>query len=262
MTTRPRTVGVLHPGEMGCAIAAQLVLAGHRVLWVSAGRGEQTAARARAAGLADAGTLDRLAEQSEVILSICPPSAAVEIAAVLPAFSGVYVEANAIAPATSRTIAEIVTGRGAGFADGGIIGRPPKQPGDVRLYLSGPDAETAADLFRDTVVGVPVLSGGIGAASALKLAYAGWTKGTQALLLAVRELAVSEGVGEDLLTEWRLSIPQLEAQHQAARNAADTKGWRWVREMEEIADAMAAAQLPDGFHRAAAEVFAAHDRPV
>lgn len=262
MTSQRRTVGVLHPGEMGCAIAEHLVQAGHRVLWVSAGRGPQTGERARAAGLEDAGSLAQLAEQSEVILSICPPSAAVQIAESLPAYRGIYVDANAIAPATSRTIAGMMAQRGADFADGGIIGRPPQQAGDVRLYLSGPAAEQVSELFSATVVGAPVLTGGVGAASALKLAYAGWTKGTQALLLAVRELAVAEGVDQDLLAEWRLSIPQLESQHQAAQHAADTKGWRWVREMEEIADAMSTANLPDGFHRAAAAVFSTRTRPV
>jgi 3-hydroxyisobutyrate dehydrogenase-like beta-hydroxyacid dehydrogenase len=255
------TIGVLHPGEMGCAIAAHLVGAGHRVLWVSAGRGERTAERAAAAGLHDAGSLAELAGQCEVILSICPPSAAVEVAESLPAYAGVYVDANAIAPETSRTIAGVVTGRGARFADGGIIGRPPVEAGDVRLYLSGPGAEPVARLFAGTVVGAPVLAGGIGAASALKLAYAGWTKGTQAMLLAVRRLAVAEGVDADLVAEWRLSIPQLEAQHAAAERAADTKGWRWVGEMEEIAAAMAGAGLPDGFHRAAAQVFSTRPRP-
>jgi len=255
-----RTIGVLHPGEMGAGIAAQLVLAGHRVLWASEGRGAQTADRARAAGLEDAGSVADLAAASEVILSICPPSAALEIATSLPAFTGVYVDANPVAPATARAIAEAVTSRGARFADGGIIGRAPKAEGDVRVYLSGPAAGEAAAVFDGTVVGAPVLSGGVGAASAIKLAYAGWTKGTQALLLAVRALAEAEGVDEDLLAEWRLSLPQLEAQHAAAENAGRTKGWRWVAEMQEIADAMAAAGQPDGFHRAAADIFGRYDR--
>jgi 3-hydroxyisobutyrate dehydrogenase-like beta-hydroxyacid dehydrogenase len=262
MTSQRRTVGVLHPGEMGCAVAAQVARAGHRVLWASAGRGPATAERARAAGLEDAGSPAALAGQSEVILSICPPSAAVATAESLPGFRGVYVDANAVSPATSRSIERIVTRAGARFADGGIIGRPPDKPGDVRLYLSGPAAEEAGDLFRGTVIDAPVLTGGVGAASALKLAYAGWTKGSQALLLAVRALAAAENVEEDLVAEWRLSLPQLEERYLAARNAAQTKGWRWVHEMEEIADAMTADRLPDGFHRAAAAVFSTHSRQV
>ncbi len=257
--SRPRTVGVPHPGETGCAVAAELVRAGHRVLWASQGRGPATAERAAAAGLEDAGSPAALAGRSEAVLSICPPSAAVAIAESLPGFDGVYVDANAVAPDTTRSIARIVTQRGARFADGGIIGHPPREPGDVRLYLSGPAAEVA-DLFRGTVIDAPVPSGGVGAASALKLAYADWTKGSMALLLAVRELAVAEDVEEDLLAEWRLSLPRLEAQCAAARNAARTKGWRRVHEMEEIAGAMSAARLPEGFHRAAAEVFGAAER--
>jgi 3-hydroxyisobutyrate dehydrogenase-like beta-hydroxyacid dehydrogenase len=247
---------------MGAAIGAQLAQAGHRVLWVSAGRSQATAARADAAGLVDAGTLPALVEQCDVILAICPPSAAVDTARSLPPYQGIYVDANAIAPATSRAISVTVTGGGARYADGGIIGRPPTSPGDVRLYLSGPPAAQVADLFHATVVEAPVLDGEIGTASALKMAYAGWTKGTQALLLTVRALAVAEGVDDDLLAEWRLSIPQLVSQYPAAERAGQTKGWRWVGEMIEIADAMSAVGLPDGFHRAAAEVFSDHPRPA
>jgi hypothetical protein len=89
------------------------------------------------------------------------------------------------------------------------------------------------------------------------MAYAAWTKGTAALLLAVRSLARSEGVEPALLEEWSLSLPELpDRSVQAARSAA-IKGWRWVGEMEEVAATFAAAGLPDGFHQAAAEVFRA-----
>ncbi len=89
------------------------------------------------------------------------------------------------------------------------------------------------------------------------MAYAAWTKGTAALLLAVRSLARSEGVEETLLEEWALSIPELPDQSIRAARSAARKGWRWVGEMEEIAATFAADDLPDGFHLAAAEVFRA-----
>ena len=94
-----------------------------------------------------------------------------------------------------------------------------------------------------------------GAASALKAAYAGWTKGSAALLLTVRELARAEGVEDALLEEWRLSIPELEERLPGAERSARRKGWRWIGEMEEISRSMAAQDLPAGFHEAAAEVF-------
>ena len=92
-------------------------------------------------------------------------------------------------------------------------------------------------------------------ASAVKMAYAAWTKGTAAMLLAIRELARREGVEEALLAEWDLSQPELRDRHARALRSAEAKGWRWVGEMEEIAATFEAAGLPGGFHRAAAEVY-------
>ncbi len=260
---RDLVIGLLHPGEMGTAVAGCLAGLGHTVLWASDGRGPATASRAREAGLSDAGTVAELAGRSDIILSICPPHAAVEVArsVATPAataaagFRGVFVDANAISPATSRTVAGIIEAGGGSYVDGGIIGLPPTSAGATRLYLSGQRADEIRDLFTGTIVDAKIVDGRVGAASAVKMAYAAWTKGTAALLLAARALASAEGVQDALLAEWALSQPALaEGTRSAARSAA-VKGWRWVAEMEEIADSMAAAGLPPGFHQAAAEVF-------
>ncbi len=245
------TVGLLHPGEMGAAIGAALRGSGQTVLWASTGRSGTTVARAGAAGLEDAGSSEELGRRCDVILSVCPPHAALDMACSLPGFEGVYVDANAVSPATARTIAGLA-GR---FVDGGIVGSPPREPGTTRLYLSGREAPLVARLFAGTIVDAVVVSAEPGDASAVKMAYAAWTKGTSALLLAVRALARAEGVEETLLDEWRLSLPELPARSAAAAVSALRKGWRWVGEMDEIADTFAAAGLPDGFHRAAAEVY-------
>jgi len=245
------TIGLLHPGEMGAEVAAALRAAGQTVLWASAGRSAATAKRAQEAGIEDVGTIDELARRSEVILSICPPHAAIDVARPLGRFTGIYVDANAISPATARTIAGLV-GR---YVDGGVIGSPPRTTGMTRLYLSGGEAKQVADLFRHTIIDARVVSADPGAASAVKLAYAAWTKGTSALLLAVRALARAEGIEETLFDEWRLSQPHLHEQSTAAAHSALSKGWRWVGEMEEIAVTFAAAGLPDGFHHAAAEIY-------
>jgi 3-hydroxyisobutyrate dehydrogenase-like beta-hydroxyacid dehydrogenase len=272
---REITIGLLHPGEMGSAVGACLARRGFPVLWASAGRGPATATRAAAAGLRDAGTASELAGRADVILSICPPQAALAVArsvtampdpadppsgGVQPAgpasgFTGVYVDANAVSPATARQVARIVEAVGASYVDGGIVGPPPDTAGDTRLYLSGPDAGEIASLFGGTALDARVISGQPGQASALKMAYAAWTKGTAALILAVRALARAEGAEEALLAEWRQSQPTLAARSRTAAQSAAGKGWRWTAEMEEIATTMAAAGLPDGFHRAAAEVF-------
>ena len=87
------------------------------------------------------------------------------------------------------------------------------------------------------------------------MAYAAWTKGSAALLLAARAVARAEGVEDVLVEEWALSLPQLEPDYARAGRSAAAKGWRWIGEMEEIAATFAAAGEPDGFHLAAAEVF-------
>jgi len=246
-------IGLLHPGEMGAAMGGCLAGAGHAVLWASAGRSPATAARAAAAGLTDTGTVPELAQRADLILSICPPHAAVSVALAVTGFTGIFVDANAISPDTARTVGTVMDG--AAFVDGGIVGPPPLGPGDTRLYLSGEHAAPVRDLFKGTVVDARVVPGAAGAASAVKMAYAAWTKGTSALLLASRGLARAEGVEEVLLTEWALSQPTLAARSERAARAAATKGWRWIAEMEEIAAAMAADGLPGGFHQAAAEIY-------
>src|SRR6202042_2303039 len=254
-------IGLLHPGEMGAAVGRCLTGAGFTVLWASEGRGPETAARARAAGLADAGTAAEMAERADLILSICPPHAALDTAWAVQGFGGLYVDANAISPATAREVALMVEeGGGATYIDGGIIGLPPAAERPTRLYLSGSQAHAVSGLFDGTPVEARVIDGGPWSASAVKMAYAAWTKGSAALLLAARALARAEGVEEALLAEWGVSQPGLEARSAGSARAAAAKGWRWVAEMEEIAATMAAAGLPDGFHLAAAEIFRRYPR--
>jgi 3-hydroxyisobutyrate dehydrogenase-like beta-hydroxyacid dehydrogenase len=248
-------VAVLHPGEMGAVVGRCLVGAGAFVLWASQGRGAETAARAGAAGLTDAGTIEEAVARADVVLSICPPHAAVDVARAVSGFAGLYVDANAISPQTASEVAAIVTADGATYIDGGIIGPPPAQPGTTRLYLSGDEAEAARSLFDSTPLDARIVPAGPFAASSMKMAYAAWTKGSAALLLAARALAEAEGISEELLAEWALSQPALGGRLRSGAQSASAKGWRWVAEMEEIAATMAAAGLPDGFHRAAAEVY-------
>jgi 3-hydroxyisobutyrate dehydrogenase-like beta-hydroxyacid dehydrogenase len=242
---------LLHPGEMGSAIGAVLRQRGIEVLWASEGRGKQTKARAEASELIDTGTVVELVKRSDIVLSVCPPHAAADVAAGIGDFRGVFVDANAISPDMARRIGAKV----ARFVDGGIVGGPPSSTHGPRLYVSGKDAPGVAEMFAGTSVDARVLSERIGDASALKMVYAAWTKGTAALLLAIRDVARSEGVAEALLEEWRESLPELEARAEAAERSAEAKGWRWIAEMEEIAATFEAAGAPGGFHSAAAELF-------
>jgi 3-hydroxyisobutyrate dehydrogenase-like beta-hydroxyacid dehydrogenase len=249
------TIGLLHPGEMGAAVGGCLTRRGLPVLWASAGRSPASTARAVGAGLRNASTAAELARQADAILSICPPHSALEVARSVAGFRGIYLDANAVSPATAREVARIVETGGAAYVDGGIIGAPPRSPGDSRLYLSGPRAAEISELFAGTPLEAHVIGDGIGQASALKMAYAAWTKGTAALLLAIRALARAENVEEPLLAEWHQSQPTLPPRSWAAARSATVKGWRWVAEMQEIAATMTARGLPDGFHQAAATIY-------
>jgi 3-hydroxyisobutyrate dehydrogenase-like beta-hydroxyacid dehydrogenase len=240
---------------MGAAVGGSLVSVGHEVLWDPAGRSRATTGRALAAGLTGV-KFDRLIATSSVILSICPPHAALDVARQVAAgYTGCYVDANAISVATAEQVAAIVTGAGAAYVDGGIIGQPPEVAGHTRLYLSGPRADEVRVLFNRSPLDARVAEGPLYAASTVKMAYAAWTKGSSALLLAARALARAGGVERTLLAEWQLSQPNLTAQSERSAAAAAAKGWRWVAEMEEIAASMSAAGLPDGFHEAAAEIY-------
>jgi 3-hydroxyisobutyrate dehydrogenase-like beta-hydroxyacid dehydrogenase len=251
-------VGLLHPGEMGASIGGALRAAGITVLWVSEGRSADTWARAEAAGLTGAATIDRLVAESDVLLVICPPHAAMDVAHSVArlAFAGVYVDANAVAPATAERIAAAVAKGGASFVDADLIGGPVRSGGAPRLFLSGEGegVDAVARLFAATPVEALVIGSGV-EASALKMCYAAWTKGTSALLLAIRALARSSGVEGPLLREWARSQPDLAGRCDAAIGVSG-RAWRYAGEMEEIAAAMAGAGLPDGFGRAAADVYA------
>jgi 3-hydroxyisobutyrate dehydrogenase-like beta-hydroxyacid dehydrogenase len=252
-----RAIGLLHPGEMGASVGRALVVGGARVLWCGAGRSGATVQRAAAAGLEDAGDLATLVRRVTSIVSVCPPAAAAAVAEAVVAsgFRGTYVDANAVAPATAAAIAARVETSGCRFVDGGIIGPPAQRSGTTRLYLSGSGAAGVAALFDGTELEARVVAGGAGAASALKMAYAGWTKGSAALLLAARALAQDAGVEESLLAEWGLSQPHLERLSEGTARNVSPKAWRFAGEMDEIAATFGAAGLPDGFHRAAAEVY-------
>ncbi len=237
-------VGLVHPGEMGAAVGAVLVRSGHEVRWLPAGRSAATSARAREFAAAD--TL----AGCEVVLSVCPPHAALDVARAVPP-GALLADLNAVSPATARAIGALREGR---WVDGGIVGPPPLRAGTTRLFLSGGDAAVIATLFAGTLLEPVVLEGEV-SASALKMTYAAWTKGTAALLLAIRATAEANGVEAALAAEWARSQPELDARLRGATAAAQSKGWRWVAEMEEIAATFEAAGQPPGFHTAAAEVF-------
>ena len=253
-----KTVALLHPGNMGVTIGAAAATSGARVVWVSHQRSKATRERAKQAGLVDVETLAAAVRESDVILSVCPPHAALDVAQNVAAhdFKGIYVDANAVSRSTAEQIGETVIKAGATFVDGGIIGSPVKKAGTTRLYLSGARAPEVAELFSVSLLDARAIGSNPGAASALKVAYAAWTKCTDALLLAIRAFATVEGVDKALLEEWSVSQPALEKRCVQAAAVATPKAWRYVGEMEEIAATFETVGLPAGFHKAAAEICA------
>lgn len=254
MRTGGDRILLLHPGEMGQALGRALIAVGRSVIWVSDGRSAATRKRAADSGLIEVTGLREGLAKADFVLSVCPPDAAEAQAATVAAagYGGPYVDGNAVAPATTRRIAEILSRAGATLIDAGIVGPPPQTEGTTRFYVSGPHAETVAGLFAGSVVEAIPVGDAIGAASAVKMAYAAWTKGSTALLITVRALARSEGVEDELLAEWARSQPALLKRDVSSSIA---KAWRFTGEMHEVSKTFADNHLPPGFHAAAAELY-------
>jgi 3-hydroxyisobutyrate dehydrogenase-like beta-hydroxyacid dehydrogenase len=228
-------VGLLFPGEMGALVGSAV----HGdVIWASEGRSEAT--RQRAESFRDVGTVRELVADSEVVISLCPPAIAEDVAGEVAAegFDGIYLEANAISPDRAQRIAGYLR-----CVDGSIISRS-----DVNLYLSGDSDDVAAiaALFPEGDVKPIPLAGGVGAASALKMAFGGWNKIGAALTAQAYAIARAYGVEDALAAEGVDS-------DRFVRSAR--KAWRWAPEMDEVSDTSEALGLPGGMGRGAAELF-------
>lgn len=240
-----RCVAVISPGDMGSAVGRRLSEAGTRVVTALAGRSERTRALAADAGFVDAGSLAAAVRQADVLLSIVPPGRALEVARAVGRDPGpLYVDCNAISPATARSVGELVGDR---YVDAGIIGFP----GAPRFYASGRNAHELTELPLD----VRVLDGEIGQASALKMCYAALTKGLTALLTESMVTADALGVTEALVAELSDSQPQFLTTARRGLPAMVPKAYRWIAEMEEIAATFEAAGLTPRMLLGAADVY-------
>jgi 3-hydroxyisobutyrate dehydrogenase-like beta-hydroxyacid dehydrogenase len=254
--TQP-TIGILHPGAMGISVAASAQKSGCAVYWASDGRSPHTQQRAQEHNLQDAGTLANLCDLCDIILSVCPPHAAEQVASdvIAQGFTGLFVDANAIAPQRAQRIGQIINEAGAAFIDGGIIGGPAWQPNATWLYLSGERANEVAACFAGGMLETAVIGPEIGKASALKMCYAAYTKGTTALLSALLATAEKLNVRAELENEWSRDGSDFAHQTQNRVRRVTAKAWRFAGEMEEIAATFEQAGLPGGFHQAANEVY-------
>ncbi|MFD9396136.1 DUF1932 domain-containing protein [Streptomyces sp. NPDC060000] len=252
------TVGILHPGSMGAAIAACAATNAAAVVWCSAGRSAASTMRAEQFALTPVATLTELLDRSDIVISLCPPAAAEDMAHDVAGhrFDGVYLEANAINPERAMRIAGLLE-PDATVVDGGVVGSPPVRGKTPVLYLSGRAAATERieALFAGTAVKTKMLGTELGKASALKLSYATFQKTSRVLVALAVGMAREHGVDQELIeaasrrTDSYLSEPQY-----VAKTAA--RAWRWGPELEEAADALAAAGLPPEMLRAAATTLA------
>jgi len=251
------TVGILHPGNMGISIAASAQNSGNTVYWASADRSSQTRESAQKHGLLDAGTMAELCALSQLIICVCPPHAALEVAREVMGhgFGGVYVDANAISPRRATQIAQVVEAGAAEFVDGGIIGGPAWKPGTTWLHLSGPRAEFVAGHFSQGPLQTSVIGHEIGRASAIKMCYAAYTKGTTALLCAILAAAERLDVREPLMRQWSMDKWDLAERAPERARRVTAKAWRFEGEMREISTTFEDAGMPGEFHEAAETVY-------
>jgi 3-hydroxyisobutyrate dehydrogenase-like beta-hydroxyacid dehydrogenase len=252
-------VGIVSAGAMGSALGARLQEGGVRALVALDGRSERTRRLAADAGLEDVGSVASLVREADVVLSVVPPGAAVEVAAEIAAGAGsarpLVVDLNAVAPPTVRRVEASLADAGLELVDGSISGPPPHARGTTRVYLSGLRAAEVAALPFEGVERM-VVSDVVGAASAVKMCTASVYKGRVALLAQALRTAYAHGVLEHVLHDLAETGATDPARAGATVGRASAKAWRYVAEMEEIAATQGGAGLTPELFRALAAVYA------
>ncbi len=250
-------IGVVHPGMMGICVASTIQNSGHEVYWVAEGRSPRSRQRAEKFNLSDAGSMTAMCETCSVIISVCPPHAAEETAeqVLSHSFQGVYLDVNAVAPQRTVRIGQAMTAAGVDFVDGGIIGSPVWERGHTWLYLSGEKAQEAVAYFSGGPLETSVVGDEVGKASALKMCYAAYTKGTTALLCGILATAEALGVRGELETQWSRDWNDFGRQAGERVRNVTAKAWRFAGEMAEIAATFREAGMPGEFHAAAEMIY-------
>ncbi len=266
------TVAILSPGDMGSAVGAALAADGLRVITALDGRSDRTKELASRFNIEDVHSLDAVVDQADLILSILVPDQSEALAAeVANAISNngksvAFADCNAVSPETGKRMAAVIDGAGGRFIDAGIIGGPPRGGTPPRFYASGPHEAVLGELDGRGIA-VPMMGGEVGRASAIKMCYAAITKGTSALFAAALTAAESLGTYEDLINELESSQAETLKRMQGVATVSD-RAFRWIGEMEEIAQTFADAGVTSKIHEGSRDVFQmiadspiGHERP-
>ncbi|MFH8558933.1 DUF1932 domain-containing protein [Streptomyces celluloflavus] len=256
MNAVKETVAVLHPGSMGAAVAACAKLNAKSVLWCSQGRSEASTARAEQAGLKAVESLGELLDRADMLISLCPPAAAEDVAHQVAEHGfrgGLYVEANAISPERVCRIAGLLPEAWA-VVDAAVVGSAPTGGKTPTLYLSGPSGATERvdAVFANTAVRTHWLGSDLGQASGLKLSYTAYQKTSRLLAGLSLGIAREHGVDQELITIASRRTDSYLAEPQYIPKTA-ARAWRWGPELDEAGDMLAAAGIPDDVLRAAAK---------
>ena len=253
------TIAILSPGSMGSAVGQVLRENGYDVVTNLDGRSERTRALAEKSGFRAVSGIDRIVEESDLLMSILVPSEAISVAREAAAAmertgaSPAYADCNAVSPDTARELGKIIDAAGGRFIDAGIIGGPPGSGSPPRFYASGSHETVLGELDGKGII-VPLLGGEVGRASGIKMCYASLTKGTSALQTAALVAAHRLGLSGELEDEMSSSQARVLAQMQSVIGLPG-KAFRWVGEMEEIAATFESVGVTGHFHHGAADIF-------
>lgn len=252
------SIGFLHPGAMGATLATVAKGNGFTTCWFAEGRSRLTRDRAMRAAMTEVPNLSALCHQSDTIVSICPPHAALDVARLVAEhdFRGIYIDANAISPLHAQEIDRIIASAGGQFIDAAVVGPPPAQNTDTILYLSGGPRQEIPIYFVCSGLKIIDLGEEVGRASSLKMCHSAMGKSQLAMLLATLAGAESLGVRHELLELWSIRADTASLTRNMSENFRRLgKAWRFVGEMDEVADTFASVGLPGGFHIAASDIF-------
>lgn len=257
-----RNVGIVSPGDMGQAIAGRVKESGMNVYAALDGRSERTKSLARAAGLTDCGSIDKLVATCELIISVINPGEALDVAGkVAGAMKATgrkmaFADLNAVSPQTARDMDKLIRAAGGMYIDGGIIGPPPRGEKDrPRLYVSGPDAYLFEQIKHPNLQ-VRIMSERVGDASGVKMCYAAMTKGTTALAVELLVAARKLGVEQALEKELRDSRADVFDWQMKSLGSMPPKAYRWVPEMQEIAKTFGELGMTRRMFEGATDIYA------